>query len=449
VSKVVDGSKISVGSGAEWSPVQIGSAVVIGDRSRNDGLLAGLNPQQSQAVSSKSRRLFVVAGAGVGKTEVMARRIAWLIADQGVPKDEIVAFTFTERAAEEMKFRIRSQVAGQAAPGEEPTLGDMYVGTIHAFCLNKLRELAPDEYHNYDVIDDVGRLALVQRTYGTHLGLAAFCSELNATANYKVGQFLTIEKFLRGYDILNEYGELHVNLPKRPIPADVTTDREWCKEAELLTKVGTSDTALVFATSAARYYALLRSRRFLDFSTAQNELLRLLESRPDALAMLRSTSRVVVVDEVQDLNPVQRRIVDLIVGPEGGLVAVGDHRQAIFGFRGGNVHIMGEMYDEVAAAPDSEVVDLTLNYRSTPRIIALANAWAASIPPPGGLPNIDMRHGKVQRTDYDASHVGITRFDTVEHEAEWVAVRGRYARVAVASAAFDRLGCRLDFGQKA
>jgi DNA helicase-2/ATP-dependent DNA helicase PcrA len=149
----------------------------------------------------------------------------------------------------------------------------------------------------------------------------------------------------------------------------------------------------------------------------------MLESKPTALAALRVTAHVVVVDEVQDLNPVQRRILELMVGDDGRLVAVGDHRQAIFGFRGGLLRIMGEMYDEVAAASDSAVVDLSLNYRSTPRIIELANAWAATIQPPGGLPNIDMRRGNADRIDHDPSHVGITRFATVEDEAKWVARR--------------------------
>jgi len=387
-------------------------------------LLDGLNPRQQSAVASRSRQLLVMAGAGAGKTEVIARRIAWLIAEQGVPKDEIVAFTFTERAAEEMKFRIRRHGATLAAPGEEPTLGDMYVGTIHAFCINKLRELAPDEYHNFDIIDDVGRLALVQRTYSSYLGLSAFASELNAlnpNAKFPVGQFRVIEKFLDAYDILNEYGEMDVRLSDATIPLDVTMDRDWCKEAKIVTKIGKSALSAAFAVSAARYYALLRCRRFLDFSTAQNEFLQLLRSNARLLMELRAKASTVVVDEVQDLNPVQRQILDLIVGDRGRLVAVGDHRQAIFGFRGSSVRIMGDMYESISKAPKSEVIDLTENYRSTPRIIALANAWASSIAPPGKLPNVDMKHGKVARKDYDASHVGITRFDTVEDEAAWIA----------------------------
>src|SRR5438552_13535954 len=83
---------------------------------------------QKKAVKSAKRRVLVVAGAGSGKTEVMARRVAWWVAVDGVPKDDVVAFTFTERAAEEMKFRIRQQVQLVTPEGQDATLGGMYVG---------------------------------------------------------------------------------------------------------------------------------------------------------------------------------------------------------------------------------------------------------------------------------------------------------------------------------
>lgn len=85
-------------------------------------LLANLTKQQAAAVRSKKKSVLVVAGAGSGKTEVMARRIAWWIAVEKIPKEQIVAFTFTERAAEEMKFRIRSWVAKVTPPGEVASL---------------------------------------------------------------------------------------------------------------------------------------------------------------------------------------------------------------------------------------------------------------------------------------------------------------------------------------
>src|SRR5690606_33818137 len=102
-------------------------------------LIRGLTAQQKSAVTSPKRRLLVIAGAGSGKTEVMARRIAWWVAVDGVQKDSIAAFTFTERAAEEMKFRIREWIGRVTAQEEDATLGGMYVGTLHGFCLKQLR----------------------------------------------------------------------------------------------------------------------------------------------------------------------------------------------------------------------------------------------------------------------------------------------------------------------
>ena len=119
-------------------------------------LRRGLTDAQSRAVTSPKRHVLVVAGAGAGETEVIARRIL-----RG--KDAIVAFTFTERAADEMKFRIRSWLEAITPAGEEVSIGGMYVGTIHGYCLAKIREYWPDEYHNFDILDEGARVALVLR----------------------------------------------------------------------------------------------------------------------------------------------------------------------------------------------------------------------------------------------------------------------------------------------
>lgn len=113
-------------------------------------LLADLNDEQQSAVSSDSRRLLVVAGAGSGKTEVMARRVAWWIAVNEVSRDEIVAFTFTEAAAEELKFRIRNWMERISEEQEDPTLGGMYIGTIHGFCLHGLDRACGKVHTNRD-----------------------------------------------------------------------------------------------------------------------------------------------------------------------------------------------------------------------------------------------------------------------------------------------------------
>ena len=117
-------------------------------------LLDRLTAAQKKAVRSQKRCVLVVAGAGYGKTEVMARRIAWWVGVENVPKTSVVAITFTERAAEEMKFSIRYWIERITPKGEDVSLGEMYVGTIHGFCLAKIREYWPDKYHNYDILDE-------------------------------------------------------------------------------------------------------------------------------------------------------------------------------------------------------------------------------------------------------------------------------------------------------
>lgn len=99
----------------------------IDTQTARETLLADLNPHQRQAVSSTKRRLIVIAGAGSGKTEVMARRVAWWVAVEAIPKDRIVAFTFTDAAAEELKFRIRESLQLVAEDDEDSNLGGMFI----------------------------------------------------------------------------------------------------------------------------------------------------------------------------------------------------------------------------------------------------------------------------------------------------------------------------------
>ena len=383
-------------------------------------LLENLNRQQRAAVGSESRRLLVVAGAGSGKTEVMARRVAWWVSVNGVPKDEIIAFTFTEAASEELKFRIRSWLERIAQTDDDRTLGGMYIGTIHGFCLKALRDFAPDEFYMFDVIDDAGRMALIEQGYNGVLALRRFQQAANE-AEVARGKFQAQELFLRGYDLLNEYGKLDVSLPGAPIPVDVATDKEWCKSAELTTDVGTSDVASAFSDSAARYYAYLRTRRFLDFSTIQSEVVKRLHTVSGFRENLRKSWSRLVVDEVQDINPVQYELISAIAGDECYLTAVGDHRQAIYSFRGGRVDLMGHLYSELEASEDGHIQELPANYRSTPRIIALSNRWADTIEDTAEMPTPAMEHHRESRLDISGRHVAQLHFDSREEEAEWIA----------------------------
>jgi DNA helicase-2/ATP-dependent DNA helicase PcrA len=313
-----------------------------------------------------------------------------------------------------MKFRIRGWIEKITPQGQDVSLGGMYVGTIHGFCLAKIREYWPDQYHNYDILDEGGRAALILRGFNGLLGLQALRNALGT------GQYATIDSFIQAYDQLHEHDRFEVQLASDDPPFRLgAEEQEWCKAARLVTDVGRSPAAHAFARSAARYYAYLRCRRFLDFSTSQTEFIRRLREDADKRAAIE-TGVHLVVDEVQDINPVQGQLIELLVGKSGRLTAVGDHRQAIYGFRGAKVDIIGELWERFKRASDSEVVDLQENFRSTPRIIDLANRWAANISPLRSMKTPAMKHGKKHRKDYDPSHVALIGFSDRDSEAAWI-----------------------------
>lgn len=355
----------------------------------------------------------------------MARRVAWWVAVEGVAKDEIIAFTFTKSAAEELKFRIRRCLEMISPAAEEVTLGGMYIGTIHGFCLKALREFAPDEFYMFDVVDEAGRISLIEQGFHNVLALSAFQravdDEAIADNKVKLGKFRSEDLFLRGYDLLNEYDKLDVTLSSEPPPSDVSRERDWCGLAKLNTDVGSSERASAFADSAARYYAYLRTRRFLDFSTVETETTRRLRDDPVFRKKLTSARTRLVVDEIQDINPVQYRLIRDVVGQHGFLTAVGDHRQAIYSFRGGRIEMMGELHRELSRSKSGYVQELPSNYRSTPRIINLANEWATKISDTAGMSNPSMIHARATRKDMSKFHVARFHFSSRDEEAEWIA----------------------------
>jgi DNA helicase-2/ATP-dependent DNA helicase PcrA len=282
--------------------------------------------------------------------------------------------------------------------------------------LAKTREYWPDDYHNYDILDEGARAALILRGFHGLLGLKTLQEEMG------LGQYATLKRFTQAYDQLHEHNRFDVKLPSGDPPYELgEAESEWCKKAKLLTDVGDTLEARAFAVSAARYYAYLRCRRFLDFSTSQSEFIRRLRADRDRLEQLSEQTLHLVVDEVQDINPVQRELIKLLVADSGRLTAVGDHRQSIYGFRGAKVEIIGELWEEFKAASDAQVVDLEENFRSTPRIIDLANRWAGTIGAVRSMATAPMRHGNRTRTDHHRSHVALVSFDSRDAEALWIA----------------------------
>ncbi len=177
-------------------------------------LLDGLTDDQKSAVRSPKRRVLIVAGAGSGKTEVMARRVAWWVGVESVPKDRIVAFTFTEKAAEEMKFRVRRWIGEITPKGEDINLGGMYVGTIHGYCLEKIREFWPNDYHNFDILDEAARAALILRGFNGVLGL----SKLRSALGPMQGMSATVDQFVLAYDQLHEHNKFEAVMTSDTAP---------------------------------------------------------------------------------------------------------------------------------------------------------------------------------------------------------------------------------------
>jgi DNA helicase-2/ATP-dependent DNA helicase PcrA len=290
-----------------------------------------------RAVRHRGSHLQIVAAAGSGKTEVVAQRVADLLAD-GVAPAGIVAFTFTERAAAELRQRIAERVDDRLGPVALDQLGGLFVGTIHAYCFQLLRTHLP-RYETYDVLDDNQLTAFLARE-ATRLGMKV----LDPQGRDRL--FASIRAFLRGVDVV---------------------------ENELL------DPAAMprpFRTVLTDYLATLERYRLLTFGQQVVRAVRELE-RPEVRERALADVRHLIVDEYQDVNPSQEHLIELLAGPGVELCVVGDDDQAIYQWRGsdiGNIVSFGRRYPGVAT------FEITINRRSRPGIVGVANRFAATIP---------------------------------------------------------------------
>lgn len=297
-----------------------------------------LSPSQQQVVSHRGSDLQVIACAGAGKTEAVSRRIASLLAE-GVEPEAIVAFTFTERAAGELKNRVAQRVEEMVGPAARDTLGRMFVGTIHGYCFRLLQDHVP-QFGNYDVLDEHRHAGLVSREFYA-IGLP----ELGAT------HWKTIDEWIRTVDVIGN--EL--------IPSAALAG----------TKVG---------EIYMKYRAMLDRYHLLTFGLIISRAVEALES-PKIRDRVTGPLQHLFVDEFQDVNTAQERLIDLLTGKHVELTVVGDDDQAIYQFRGSDVRPIIEFTKK---RPSAATVTLDENRRSRPTIVARANAFAQTIP--GRLP---------------------------------------------------------------
>jgi DNA helicase-2/ATP-dependent DNA helicase PcrA len=291
-------------------------------------LLSGLNEPQRQAVTHGDGPMLIVAGAGSGKTAVLTRRIAYLIAERGVSPFAILAITFTNKAANEVKERVAAAVG--------PVARKMWIGTFHAACVRVLRsQISNIGYRSaftiYDSADSERLISYIMRD----------------------GNFD----------------------PKRLKPAGVLQTISRAKD-ELITPEAyeagaTNWRERQISSIYTAYQKRLREANAVDFDDIINLTIRIFTEFPDVLRHYRERWQHIMVDEFQDTNGAQFELVRLLAHPDGNVVIVGDMDQSVYGFRGADYRNLARFEE---AFPTAKVVTLEQNYRSTQRILSAANA---------------------------------------------------------------------------
>jgi ATP-dependent helicase/nuclease subunit A len=319
-------------------------------------------PQQQRAVDRRDGPLFVHAGAGSGKTSVLVERFVRAARDDGAGVDRVLAITFTDKAAAEMKLRIRARFAELGDRQLARDTERAWVSTIHGFCSRVLRAhpLAAGIDPEYRVLDEgeAARLALhaSEQAMEDFLGSDSQPERLELIAAYgpdRLGQ-LVRDYYARR----RAAGESE---PRLPIPDDDRDQREiaCCRLlADVLERFG------------ARYAEAKRRRSALDFEDLELLTRDLLRDNPSLRNRYRARFAHVLVDELQDVNPLQEQLLELVA--DDNLFTVGDEMQSIYGFRHADVGVFRRRRAEAERV--GRIESLTVNFRSRPEILDVIDA---------------------------------------------------------------------------
>jgi DNA helicase-2/ATP-dependent DNA helicase PcrA len=290
-------------------------------------LLDGLNPPQREAVLHGSGPLLVLAGAGSGKTRVLTHRVARLI-EQGVPPYAILAITFTNKAAAEMRDRIAAMVG--------PSARDIWASTFHSACVRILRREAPEAGYprDFSIFDADDQLRLIRR-----------CMVEEDVDPKRVAP--------------------------RAIQARISDAKSRLLDADAFEATSESFSDEVVVRVYRRYADGLRANGAMDFDDLLMVTAQLLEGNAAVGARWQSRFTHVLVDEYQDTNPVQFRVVRALAAPQDNVMAVGDDDQGIYSWRGADVRNILEFTRDY---PQARTIALEQNYRSTGTILRAAHA---------------------------------------------------------------------------
>ena len=330
-------------------------------------LLEGLNAQQREAVLATEGPVLILAGAGSGKTRVITHRIAHLVLDRGVPSEAILAVTFTNKAAGELKARVEAQLPGRPVKS--------WVSTFHSLCVRLLRrESAAAGLSPAFVIYD------------------------------EADQLQAVRDALRVLDLPEKLN------PPRRILSRISARKNSGKDPE--DAEGDSVGAQTFARVAEQYHLALQRANALDFDDLLLQAVHLLETSPDTVERYRRRFRYLMVDEYQDTNRAQYDLVRLLAGPGGNVTVVGDEDQSIYSWRGADIR---NILDFERDFPGARILRLEENYRSRQGILDAASALVAH--------NVHRKGKTLRAVKAEGEPVRLHQAGDEFQEADWVVSR--------------------------
>ncbi|MBK8083601.1 MAG: ATP-dependent helicase [Devosia sp.] len=340
-----------------------------------------LTSEQAEAIDHADGNLQLIACAGSGKTEVVAQHITRLLTPkseggEGLKPANIVAFTFTEKASAELKQRVLDRCR-ERLPGLVG-MAEMYIGTIHGFSLDLLRTEVP-QYLKYDVLNEVQQVLFVDRN-SAKSGLTASSTLQGA----KLKRYVDTRLYIEATSILRE------------------SDVDWN---------ALKGTSILDGFHA--YTALLHERDMFDYSVILQCAVEALEKDAALRVRIAERVRVVIVDEYQDVNPIQERIVRELHGLGADVKVVGDDDQTIYQWRGSDVSNILTFSERYAPA---DTIKLEANFRSTPGITDVARLVIKK-----NASRLDKEMKSADAQVYEAGDIVALQFSSPDEESEYIA----------------------------
>lgn len=335
-------------------------------------LRANLTDEQYEAVVDESRHILCLACAGSGKSRTLAYKIAYLVSKGELP-ESIVAFTFTEKAAESIKRRVAEALRKFGLP--ENYIGAMFIGTLDSFCQKLLGDIDA-RYRQFDILD-TNRMILFIMSRLNQLGLS-----------YGKGYFGRIRDLTKAWETLN-----NENIPIESVEQ---------YDADLFDKL-------------SKLRNCLDSAGYMDFSFAVNLAVKEVKKIADKTGTYIEKFKYLFVDEYQDINPIQEEFIKTLAGHLNMLVVVGDDDQSIYGWRGANVQNIISFKDRYANVSEHR---LLVNFRSTKAIVETASSFIQQAIPYERLPK-----AITYNADGNIQELRKLWFNERADEARWVAQR--------------------------